>query len=121
MQPLPIGENMKEIRAYIRTNVVERTVRALEIAKAPGITVTTVHPVGYGFDPNYFAGTQDITKLYPAMAKVEVVCLDEDVDRLVGVISSKARTGSKGDGMIFVSPVEEAIKIRTAEKGEDAL
>lgn len=112
---------MKEIKAYIRTNVVERTVAALEAAKAPGITVTTVHPVGYGFDPNYFAGTQDITKLYPAMAKVEVVCPDEDVDRLVGVISDKARTGFKGDGMIFVSPVKEAVKIRTGKKGEGAL
>lgn len=112
---------MKEIKAYIRTNALERTVKALEEAKAPGITVTTVHPVGYGFDPNYFAGTQDITKLYPTMAKVEVVCLDEDVDRLVGVISSKARTGFKGDGMIFVSSIKEAVKIRTGEKGEAAL
>lgn len=112
---------MKEIKAYIRTNVVERTVAALEAAEAPGITVTRVHPVGYGFDPNYFAGTQDITKLYPAMAKVEVVCMDEDVDRLVGAISKKARTGFKGDGMVFVSPVGKAVKIRTGEKGEAAL
>ena len=112
---------MKEIKAYIRTNALERTVKALEEAKAPGITVTTVHPVGYGFDPNYFAVTQDVTKIYPAMAKVEVVCLDEDVDRLVGVISSKARTGFKGDGMIFVSSIKEAVKIRTGEKGEAAL
>lgn len=112
---------MKEIKAYIRTNALERTVKALEEAKAPGITVTTVHPVGYGFDPNYFAGTQDVTKIYPAMAKVEVVCLDEDVDRLVGVISSKARTGFKGDGMIFVSSIKEAVKIRTGKKGEVAL
>jgi nitrogen regulatory protein P-II 1 len=112
---------MKEIKAYIRTNVVERTVAALEAAGAPGITVTRVHPVGYGFDPNYFAGTEDIAKLYPAMAKVEVVCTNEDVDRLVAVISEKARTGFKGDGMVFVSPVEEAVKIRTGEKGEVGL
>jgi nitrogen regulatory protein P-II 1 len=112
---------MKEIKAYIRTNVVERTVAALELAKAPGITVTEVHPVGYGYDPNYFAGTQDVTRLYPAMAKVEVVCSDKDIDRLVGVISENACTGYKGDGMIFVSPVEMAIRIRSGEKGEDAL
>lgn len=112
---------MKEIKAYIRRDSVRRTVEALEDAKAPGITVTTVHPVGYGYDPNYFAATQDVTKLYPAVAKVEVVCRDKDVVRLVGVISDKAFTGFKGDGMIFVSPMEEAIKIRTGEKGEDAL
>jgi nitrogen regulatory protein P-II 1 len=112
---------MKEIKAYIRTNVVERTVAALELAKAPGITVIEVHPVGYGFDPNYFTVTEDVTKLYPAMAKVEVVCSNEDVERLVGVISKNARTGFKGDGMIFISPVEEAVKIRTGEKGEVGL
>ncbi|NIN01050.1 MAG: hypothetical protein GTO24_24065 [candidate division Zixibacteria bacterium] len=55
------------------------------------------------------------------MAKVEAVCANEDVDRLVAVISEKARTGFKGHGMVFVSPVEEAVKIRTGEKGEVGL
>jgi nitrogen regulatory protein P-II 1 len=112
---------MKEIKAYVRADAVERTVSALETAKAPGITVTNVHPVGYGFDPNYFAGTQDITKMYPTMGKIGVVCQDKDVDRFVGVISGKACTGCKGDGMVFVSAVEQAIKIRTGEKGDSAL
>ena len=112
---------MKEIKAYIRTDALERTVRALEEAKAPGITVATVQPVGYGFDSNYFAGTQEITKTYWAITKVEVVCANNDVDRLVKVISGSSYTGSKGDGMIFVSPVEEAIRIRTGEKDESVL
>ena len=112
---------MKEIKAYIRTDALERTVRALEEAKAPGITVTTVHPVGYGFDPNYFTTEKSITKRYWNITKLEVICADKDVDRLVEVISGSSYTGSKGDGMIFVSPVEMAIQIRTGEKGEAAL
>ncbi len=112
---------MKEIKAYIRTDVLEKTVRALEEAKAPGITVLTVHPVGYGFDPNYFSTDTSITKSYWDITKLEVVCSDKDVDRLVEVIRTNSRTGSKGDGMIFVSPVETAIRIRSGEKGEKAL
>jgi nitrogen regulatory protein P-II 1 len=112
---------MKEIKAYIRTNALEKTVRALKEAKAPGITVTTVQPVGYGFDPNYFTADKGITRSYWDITKVEVVCADKDVDRLVGVISESSYTGSKGDGRIFVSPVETAIRIRNGEKGEAAL
>ena len=112
---------MKEIKAYIRTNALEKTVRALEEAKAPGITVLAVHPVGYGFDANYFSVDKSITKRYWDITKLEVICADKDVDRLVKVIKDSSYTGTKGDGMIFVSPVETAIRIRTGEKGESAL
>ncbi len=112
---------MKEITAYIRTSALEQTVKALEEAKAPGITVTTVHPVGYGFDANYFTTGERATQRYWDITKLEVVCSDEDVDRLVEVISGSSYTGSKGDGMIFVSPVETAVRIRTGEKGNAAL
>lgn len=112
---------MKEIKAYIRTEFLEKTVKALEEAKAPGITVLTVHPVGYGFDPNYFSMDTSITKSYWDISKLEVVCSDKDEDRLVKVIRTNSCTGSKGDGMIFVSPVETAIRIRSGEKGEKAL
>lgn len=112
---------MKEIKAYIRTDALERTVKALEEAKAPGITVTTVHPVGYGFNPNYFTPDKSITNRYWDITKIEVICSDKDVDRLVEVIRGSGHTGSKGDGMIFVSPVETAIRIRSGEKDEAAL
>jgi nitrogen regulatory protein P-II 1 len=112
---------MNEIKAYIRTEALERTVKALEEAKAPGITVTTVHPVGYGFDANYFTPDERITKRYWDITKIEVVCADKDVDRLVEVISGSSYTGSKGDGMIFICPVEQAIRIRSGEKGESTL
>ncbi len=83
--------------------------------------MTTVHPVGYGFDPNYFSSSQQVTKRYWPITKLEIVCSDKDVDRLVEVIRSNSYTGLKGDGMIFVSPVGTAIRIRSGEKGEAAL
>ena len=113
---------MKEIKAYIRTDAVVGTVEALNEANAPGITVVTVHPVGYGFDPNFFlAGKTDPVKYFPSITKLEVVCKDADVDRFVEIISGASYTGTQGDGMIFVSPVERAVKIRTSEQGEKAL
>jgi nitrogen regulatory protein P-II 1 len=112
---------MKEIKAYVRTETLEKTVEALEAAGAPGITVTEVHPVGYGFDANYFTSTEEIVKRYWTIAKLEVVCADQDVERLVDVISRGACTRRKGDGMIFVSPVQAAVRIRTGERNEAAL
>ena len=53
--------------------------------------------------------------------KIEVVVSDEIVDKICGVIEKTARTGKIGDGKIFVSPVEETVRIRTGEKGKDAL
>jgi nitrogen regulatory protein P-II 1 len=112
---------MKEIKAYIRTDALEKTVEALKEAKAPGITVTSVHPVGYGFDPNYFTEDRSIIKRYWDITKIEVVCTDNDMERLVEVIRENSFTGSKGDGMIFVTAVERAIRIRSGEEGETAL
>lgn len=52
------------------------------------------------------------------MAKIEIVYRDEEVDKIVKVIKENAHTGRKGDGIIFVSPVQEAFHIRTGKKGE---
>lgn len=113
---------MKEIKAYIRTKVLADTIDALKEVGVPGITVTSVHPVGYGFDPKYFLPqTKDPGRNYPTITKLEVVCTDEDVDRLVKIISGNSYTGTKGDGVIFVTHVEKAVKIRTGEEGDAAL
>lgn len=113
---------MKEIKAYIRTSAVAGTVDALTEAGAPGITVVTVHPVGYGFDPNFFQPERaDPIKYSPSITKLEVVCKDDDVERFMEIISGGSYTGTRGDGMIFVSPIERAVKIRTSEQGDNAL
>ncbi len=109
---------MKEIKAYIKTDKVEQVVTALEEAGAPGITVVEVHPVGYGFDANYFSRSNKPMNHFFAVTKLEIVAKDEDVHKFVEIIREKAYTGSKGDGLIFVTPVEIAVKIRTGAVGE---
>ncbi len=111
---------MKEIKAYIRTSRLNVTVEELEKAGVPGITVVTVHPVGYGFEPNYFTPEYEgPIKDYEAITKLEIVCSDADVDNFVNLIVRHACTGIQGDGMIFVAPIEKAMRIRTGEQNED--
>jgi nitrogen regulatory protein PII len=67
-----------------------------------------------------YRGAEYVVSLLPKV-KIEVVVSDEQVDDVVNAILSTARTGEIGDGKIFVIPVEQAIRIRTGEAGEDAL
>jgi nitrogen regulatory protein PII len=115
------GQSMKEIKAFIRRDKLNETVEALDRAGAPGITVTEVHPVGYGYQPNYFE--RHYTDLlhsynYLAIVKLEVVCADRDLEKLVQVIEKTSHTGREGDGVIFITEVVQAIRIRDARRGE---
>lgn len=117
---------MKEIKAYIQRWRTNQVVQALEKARAPGITIVEIHPVGYGYEPNYFDlayEAEDIVKRYRrhSVVKLEVVCADEDVERLVKAICDAATTGCRGDGRVFVTDVVEAVRIRDQLRGEGAL
>ena len=115
---------MKEIKAYIQRCCVNRAVDELEKAGAPGITIVEIHPVGYGYEPNYFEPQfSDTFKRYSYLriVKLEVVCADQDVDRLARVIQSVCSSGAKGDGMIFVTDVRAALRIRDGASGQKAL
>jgi nitrogen regulatory protein P-II 1 len=115
---------MKEIKAYIQRCCVTRAVDALQKNGALGITIVDIHPVGYGYEPNNFAiQYQDTYKRYGHLriVKLEVVCADQDVDRLVRIIQKECRTPDNGDGMIFVADVSAAFRIRDGAYGEAAL
>lgn len=116
---------MKEIKAYVRKSRIKAVVNALQAAQAPGVTVVEVHPVGYGYEPNYFEPgfEQDLLKRYKYLeiVKLEVVCTDSDLEKLVQVIQHEGHTGERGDGMIFVTDVGEAVRIRTGARGEQSL
>lgn len=115
---------MKEIKAYVRRSEVNRIVAELEKAGAPGITIVEVHPVGYGYEPNYFEPRfEDALRRYGylAIVKIEVVSADKDLDRLVGVIERAGHSGAAGDGMIFVTEVCRAVRIRSGDRDEAAL
>lgn len=112
---------MKLIKAFIRTRQVDDVIRALRAARAPGITVSRVHGVGYGYDPMLFTLSPSEINRAPEVGKIEVVCIDADVIRLIEAITIAAKTGSQGDGIVFVTDVQRAIKIRTGKEDSQAL
>lgn len=112
---------MKEIKAYCRPERVEAVVRALREAGLPHLTIVHVRSLGERVALERAPISVEAGAHYVEHAKLELVCSGADVERAVALIREEARTGAPGDGIIFVSPVEGAIKIRTGVEGRDAL
>ena len=112
---------MKKIQAIIRPGMLEPLKDATAQAGLGGMTVSTVHGCGkQGGWKEYFRGSEILVNMQPNM-QCEFVVKDEDVEKVVELICSTCRTGEVGDGKIFVIPVEEVIRIRTGERGADAV
>lgn len=112
---------MKEVKAYIRCQKAESVIEALEAAGIDGITVIDVMGLGPLADPSTSKYSISFVERYSDVAKIEVVCSDADMHRIVEVIRATAFTGMQGDGIVFVSPVEIAVKIRSGAVGEREL
>ncbi|MFQ5466143.1 MAG: P-II family nitrogen regulator [Thermodesulfobacteriota bacterium] len=112
---------MKEIKAYIRLKKAEEVIRALEKADVPGFTVVEVRALGKAAVPERETLSIEYAEMYSPITKLEVVCNDDESERIVALIRESASTGHRGDGMIFVSDVCCAVKIRTGERCEDGL
>lgn len=112
---------MKEITAVIRPDKMEVVKEALQEIQCNGVTVTEVKGRGrqLGITESY-RGRDYKVDLLPK-TRLEIIVNDEDVDKVVDTIVKTAQTGDIGDGKIFVSPVEEVIRIRTGERGEKAV
>lgn len=112
---------MKKIEAIIKPFKLDDVKDALQEAGAQGITVTEVK--GFGRQRGHtelYRGAEYVVDFLPKM-KIEVVIEDHLVDRAVEAIQQAAQTGRIGDGKIFLSPIEDAIRIRTGERGTQAL
>lgn len=115
---------MKELKAYIRRDEVNDVVAQLREAGAPGVSIIEIHPVGYGYEPNCFESRKvgPVQKYrHLAIVKLEIFCGDDQLESLLGVIQTYCRTGNTGDGMIFVSDIADAIRIRDGVRGGHAL
>lgn len=112
---------MKEIKAYIRHEKAEDVVRALEEAGATWITAIKVDEMGAGADLKEAEYSIEYSEKVCPLRKIEVVCSDEDVGRLVEVLREKAWTSREGDGIILVSDLQYVTRIRMGESGEKAL
>jgi nitrogen regulatory protein P-II 1 len=112
---------MKKIEAIIKPFKLDEVKEALQEAGLQGITVTEAK--GFGRQKGHtelYRGAEYVVDFLPKV-KVEIVLGDDMVDRAVDAIRKAAQTGRIGDGKIFVSNIEEAIRIRTGESGTDAI
>lgn len=112
---------MKKIEAIFRPEKLGAVKDALAEIDILGMTVTEVSGRGRqrGITLQWRVGEYRVEFL--PKVKVEVLVLDEEVGKALNAIISKARTGERGDGKIFVLPVDNAVRIRTGDEGEDAI
>jgi nitrogen regulatory protein P-II 1 len=115
------AEAMKKIEAIIKPFKLDEVKEALQEVGLQGITVTEAK--GFGRQKGHtelYRGAEYVVDFLPKV-KVEVVLGDDMVERAVDAIRKAAQTGRIGDGKIFVSNIEEAVRIRTGESGMDAI
>ncbi len=112
---------MKRIVAIVRTEKLEPLKEALFNADIAGMTISQVMGCGnqHGWS-EYYRGTEVLLNMVPKV-KFELVVDDDRVQDLVDIICETARTGEVGDGKVFVSPVDEVVRIRTGEQGVEAI
>lgn len=112
---------MKRVQAIIRPDFLEPLKDAVLASQIGGMTVSSVHGCGNQSGwKEYFRGNEVIMNILPKI-KCEFVVNDDMVEDVIDIVCSTCRTGQVGDGKIFVSPVEEAVRIRTGERGDSAL
>ncbi len=111
---------MREIKAYIRRDKVEDVIDAVMNAGVAGFTLIDVCGLGAAASEQKLWSIE-YCKKYSSVVKLEIVCHNKDVEHITEVIRERAWTGHKGDGMIFVAGIAEAIRIRTGDRGYDAI
>lgn len=111
---------MKLITAIIRENLLDQVREALIEAEIGRITVSRVSGHGRQQSEEYYRGKKVVPNLIPKV-RLEIAVNDEFVDITTQTIIKAAKTGSVGDGKIFITPLEECIRIRTEERGGKAI
>jgi nitrogen regulatory protein P-II 1 len=112
---------MKKVEAIIKPFKLEDVKDALSALELTGMTVSEVR--GYGRQQGHselYRGAEYVVDFLPKI-KIELVIKDEMVDEVIKVISDNAKTGKIGDGKIFVSSIEQSLRIRTGETDNEAL
>jgi nitrogen regulatory protein PII len=106
------------IVAYIRPIVKDEVAERLRKLKVPGASLSRVDGFGREADAQGRASYGPQVSPYADMVKLEVVCADDRVDELAEAIADEARTGRRGDGKVFILPVDRMIDIRTQSGSE---
>ena len=112
---------MKKVEAIIKPFKLDEVKESLSAIGTQGLTVTEVK--GFGRQKGHtelYRGAEYVVDFLPKV-KLEIIVSDENVAKVVETIEKAAKTGRIGDGKIFVLPVEEVVRIRTSERGSEAL
>ena len=115
------GAKMKKIEAIIKPFKLDEVKEALQEIGLQGITV--IEAKGFGRQKGHtelYRGAEYVVDFLPKV-KIEVVLSDDMLDKAIEAIKKAAKTGRIGDGKIFISSIEDAIRIRTGESGRDAI
>ena len=112
---------MKKIEAIIRPEKLDEVRKQLDKSGYPGIMITEIegHGKQKGIEQQW-RGEKYKVDFLPKV-KIEIVAKDSDADRILSTIMQTARTGAVGDGKIFVLDVQDAVRIRTGDRGEKAV
>ncbi len=112
---------MKKIEAIIRTMKFEDVKHALEGAGFDSMTVTEVKGRGRqkGITQQW-RGAEYVVDMIPK-TKIEIVAADDDAEKIIDIIATSAATGQIGDGKIFVTSIDDVIRVRTKERGDTAI
>ena len=112
---------MKRIEAIIRPSKLEYIKEALKNKNINGITINQVMGCGNQLGwSEFYRGNEVIVNILPKI-EIKIVVEDSRVEEIIELISNISRTGEVGDGKIFITNIEECIRIRTGERGNDAL
>src|ERR1700754_1418664 len=112
---------MKKVEAIIKPFKLDEVKDALAEVGIQGMTVTEVKGFGRtGGKKEVYRGSAYVVDFVPKV-KVEIIVPNDSVQQVVTVITEAARTGKIGDGKIFITPIDEVVRIRTGETGEDAI
>ncbi|MCD6581215.1 MAG: P-II family nitrogen regulator [Desulfuromusa sp.] len=112
---------MRKVEAIIKPFKLDEVKEALNEIGIQGITVSEVK--GFGRQKGHtelYRGAEYVVDFIPKI-KMEIIVSDDIVTQIVDTIADAAKTGRIGDGKIFVTPIDEVIRIRTGERGEDAI
>lgn len=112
---------MKKIEAIIRHEKLDEVKSALEKENLVSMNVTEIRGRGRQKGAKLVWRGTEYQREFVPKTRIDMVLRDEDVEKVVKIICESAYTGNIGDGKIFVLPVEEAIRVRTGERGEEAL
>jgi nitrogen regulatory protein P-II 1 len=111
----------KKIEAIIKPFKLDEVKESLNEIGVQGLTVTEVKGFGrHKGKKEFYRGAEYVAEFFPKI-KIEIIIPDDLVKIVVNTIKDSSKTGKIGDGKIFILPVEEIIRIRTGERGEDAL